>query len=251
MHHTSRIGRGIAAGLTAGVSCAALAVGGLMLAGAAHAALIDVPPTGTPGRLVLSSDPYPAEFLELSPGEPGYWEVGARLEDATRATLSLELRKSGQLVEHPRGLTMTVDLCSVEWTGLDSAPVCATGAQRIAVATPADDYTTSSPTFELEPLRSDRPEYLLVTLAVEDSAEAMADTSLMGLTGDMAVGLTATAFDDVPVKPVNPGGGSGTRPSGLANTGTELSAVAAVAALVAGLLGLGTAFRIYRKGAER
>jgi hypothetical protein len=249
VQHTSRLGRTVAASLMAGVSFVALAAGGIALAGAANAALIDVPPTGTPGRLVLSSDPYPAEFLDLSPGDPGYWEVGARIENATKATLSLELRKSGQLVEHPRGLIMTVDVCSVEWTGLDSSPSCSTGAQRVTVATPEDDYTESSPTFDLAPITAGAPEYLLVTLAVEDSPEAMADTTLMGLTGDMGVGLTATAFDDVPVKPVTPGGGTGG--GGLANTGVNLWALGAVGALAAGLLGIGTAFRIYRKGAER
>ncbi|WP_378146225.1 hypothetical protein ACFJGV_01285 [Cnuibacter sp. UC19_7] len=245
MDHTSRLARAAAVGVVVGASSLALAAGGLALAGAAHAALVDVPPTGQPGRLVLASDPYPAEFLDLSPGVPGYWEVSARLEDAAQATLALELRKSGELVEHPRGLSMTVDVCSVEWTGLDSTPVCPTGAERVTVATPEEDYTTSSPTFDLEPLTATAPEYLLVTLAVEDSPEARADQSLMGLTGDMAVGLTATAFDDVPVRPG--GGGTGT----LADTGGNLWALGAVAALAAGLLGIGTAFRIYRKGEER
>ncbi|MCS5498625.1 LPXTG cell wall anchor domain-containing protein [Cnuibacter physcomitrellae] len=245
MHHTSRLARAVAAGVVAGASSLTLAAGGVALAGAAHAALIDVPPTGQPGRLVLSSDPYPAEFLDLSPGDAGYWEVGARIEGATKATLSLELRKSGDLVEYPRGLSMTVDVCAVEWTGLDSMPVCPTGAERITVATPENDYATSSPTFDLEPLTAAAPEYLLITLAVEDSPEARADQTLMGLTGDMAVGLTASAFDDVPVRPG--GGGGGTLP----NTGGNLWALGAVGALAAGLLGIGTAFRISRKEEER
>jgi hypothetical protein len=109
----------------------------------------------------------------------------------------------------------------------------------VTVATPADDYTTSSPTFELRPLRADRPEHLLVTLAVEDSAAAMADESLMGLTGSMGLGLTATAIDDRPINPIRPDRPE--RPGGpLADTGLDgqLSGLAALGALTAGLLGL-------------
>jgi hypothetical protein len=247
VHHTSRGRRLVAATLTLGVSSALLGLGAVVLAGAASAALIDVPETGQPGRLILSSDPYPAEFLDLSPGEPGYWQVAARIEDADSATLALQLQKDGDLIEHPRGLTMTVDACTTEWTGLTSTPACASGAQRVTAATPAEDYSQTSPSFDLAAIQSGAPRYLLVTLAVEDSATAMADGTLMGLTGDMGVGLTATAFDDVPVNPDAPGTPGGSLP----RTGFDASALAAAAALAAGLLGLGTALRIYRKGAVR
>jgi hypothetical protein len=245
---TVRRPRRRAALLVALASGVLLAAGGVALGQAAHAALVDVPVTGTPGRLVLSSDPYPAQFLDLEPGQPGYWEVEARLEDASRATLQLELRKSGALVAHPRGLIMTVDACTEPWTDVATAPGCAPGAQRITVATPADDDTSTSPMFDLAPLQADAPEYLLVTLAVEDSAAASADRSLMGLTGDMAVGLTATAIDDVPGVPPSGGGATG---GGLAATGFDGSGLFAVAAIAAGLLGLGVALRLNRKGIVR
>lgn len=223
------------------MSLASLSIGGIALSEGASAALIDVPVTGTQGRLVLSSDPYPAEFLDLSPGEPRFWEVAARLEDAATATLSLELRKAGELVDHPRGLSMTVDACTVPWTDPTTAPACSTGAERITVATPADDRESSSPRFSLDPLTADAPTYLLVTLAVEDSAVARADRTLMGLTGDMAVGLTAVALDDMPVpQPRTPG-------AALPATGADAIALLAVAALAAGLLGLGAALRLSRK----
>ena len=241
MHHPARTARPsrVVTGLVGLLSVAALAAGSLLLADAARAAFVDVPETGQPGHLVLSADPYPAEFLDISPGEPAYWQVTARLEDASSATLSLELRKDGEVTEHPRGITMTVDRCSVPWTDVDTSPRCTDGAARVTVATPADDYTTSSPTFELRPLRADRPEHLLVTLAVEDSAAAMADESLMGLTGTMGLGLTATAIDDRPIDPVRPDRPE--RPGGpLANTGLDgqLAGLAAFGALTAGLLGL-------------
>jgi len=243
VHHTSRLGRVVAASLVASVSFAALAGGAVALAGAAHAAFVDVPATGQPGRLVLSSDPYPAEFLDLSPGDVGYWQIGARLEDAARATLSLQLRKDGELVRHPRGLTMTVDICAVAWTGMDAVPACPTGAQSVTVATPADDYATSSPTFDLQPLVAGAPQFLLVSLAVEDSPAASADTTLMGLTGDMGVGLTAMSIDGAPVPP----NATGTLPA----TGATWPMLGAVAALALGMLGLGAALRISRKGAMR
>ena len=229
-------------------SVAALAFGSLVLADAATAAFVDVPETGAPGHLVLAADPYPAEFLDISPGDPAYWQVDARLENATRATLTLELRKDGAVTEHPRGITMTVDRCSVAWTDPQTAPTCREGFARIAVATPADDYATSSPTFTLQPLTAGSPEHLLVTLAVEDSAAAMADDSLMGLTGSMGVGLTATAIDDRPITPVTPGKGN------LANTGLDggLQAMLAFGALTAGLLGLAmVAGRLHRRTIRR
>ncbi|MFB2580364.1 hypothetical protein ACEXQD_03860 [Herbiconiux sp. P15] len=239
MHHPARTARPsrFVTAVVGLLSVAALAAGSLLLADAASAAFVDVPETGEPGKLVLSADPYPAEFVDISPGDPAHWQVTARLEDASRATLSLELRKDGAVTEHPRGITMTVDRCSVQWTEVETAPSCADGLARVTVATPADDYRTSSPTFELRPLRADSPEYLLVTLAVEDSSAAMADESLMGLFGTMGLGLTATAIDDRPINPVRPDRPGGGGP--LANTGLDghLAGLAAFGALTAGILG--------------
>jgi hypothetical protein len=237
---TRRAARVVAAGLVAVASSAALTCGAVMLAATAHAAFVDVPPTGAPGRLVLASDPYPAEFLDLSPGDLAYWEVAARLENATRATLALELRKAGTLIDHPRGLRMTVDSCRVEWAGAEGVPTCPVGGRRITVATPADDYSLSSPTFDLRPLAVGAPEYLLITLGIEDSPEAAADETLMGLRGTMAVGLIATALDGDPVDAQND----------LPATGIDAGPLLAAGALAAGLLGLGTALRLSRKDAR-
>lgn len=234
--HSLTFRRRIAAPALAAASALAIAAGSIAAGQAATAALIDVPPTGDPGRLVLSSDPSPAEFLDLSPGDPSFWQVGARLENAERATLALELRKDGELVEHPRGLVMTVQACDAPWTGMDGAPGCAPGARAVTVATPSDDYAASSPTFPLTPLRPSEPEYLLITLAVEDTAAAAADTTLMGLSGTMGVGLTAAAIDDVPVAPTLPA------------TGADPSALWALGAVAGGLVGVGWSLRLARRG---
>lgn len=237
MHHPSSAAspsRAVTVAVGAG-AVIALVGGSLLLADAARAAFVDVPETGGPGRLVLAADPYPAEFLDISPGDPAFWRVDARLEDAARATLSLELRKNGEVAEHPRGLIMTVDRCSASWTGVDEgAPACSDGLARISLATPAEDHSLASPLFELTPLRQGSPEHLLVTLAVEDSPEARADDTLMGLQGGMGLGLTATAVDGAPITPVTPGAGS------LANTGRDgmLTGLAAFGAMTVGLIGL-------------
>lgn len=233
--------RRVSAVLAAAASFALIGAGGVFVADAARAAFVDVPPTGSPGRLVLSSDPYPAEFLDLSPGDPAFWQIQARLEDATRATLALELRKSGPLAEVPRGLAMQVDVCDDPWAGVPDQPVCAGGGRSVTVATPSDDYATMSPSFELRPLTPSAPQYLLVTLSVEDSEAARADTSLMGLRGRMGVGLTAMSVDDVPVRP----------PGRLPATGFDPTALLGVGAIAAGLLGMGASLRIARKGARR
>jgi len=163
-----------------------------------------------------------------------------RLEDAASATLSLELRKDGALVAHPRGLQMAVAECDVPWTGLDGVPACAGDPVAVSVATPAEDYTSSSPTFRLRPLAASDPAYLLVTLSVEDSDAARSDASLMGLTGTMGVGLTA-----VHAAPPTEGGGV------LPATGDDLSWGVAVVAMAVGLLGVGAALRMRPPRRER
>lgn len=233
--------RRVSAVLAAAASLVLIGAGGLFVADAARAAFVDVPPTGAPGRLVLSSDPYPAEFLDLSPGDPAFWQIRARLEDATRATLALELRKSGPLAETPRGLIMQVDVCDAPWAGFPDQPLCASGSRPVTLATPAEDYTSASPSFELRPLTPSAPQFLLVTLSVDDSAAAQEDTSLMGLRGRMGIGLTATSIDDVAVRP----------PDRLPVTGFDPMALIGVGALAAGLLGLGASLRIARNGGRR
>ncbi|WP_087510107.1 LPXTG cell wall anchor domain-containing protein [Cellulomonas iranensis] len=235
----------------------AVVVGLVLGAGSAATAMQDVPETGTTGRLVLSSAPYPAQFV-LTPGEPAHWRVDARLEDAVRAELEVELHSAGALTEHPRGLRLDVRSCTDPWQDGPGAPTC--GAGERAVATHAGTSTGgpgTGPRFTLDPLVAGAPEHLLVSLAVEDSAAASADETLMGLTNEVGLGLRAVAIDDVPVPspsapPSAPPGAPGAPGSGappvvaappgqLPRTGADpvLLALAAAAALAlgAGLLG--------------
>lgn len=248
--------QGVAVATLATASVVAL-LSGAGVAGAAAADYVAVPENGAPGRLILYADPFPAEFLDLRPGEPAYWEIAADIEDADRATLAVELQKSGALVEHPRGLAVRIDTCATEWAGVPSSPTCATGAEPVTTAGPSDDYTTGSPLFDLEaPLRDDERRHLLVTLSIDDSAEASADETLMGLTGDIGVGVRAIAVDGDPVDPEPPGGpggpggpGDGTDPpvAGLPVTGGPAVPLGAIALVAAGLVGLGAALSLARR----
>ncbi|PJJ55630.1 hypothetical protein [Compostimonas suwonensis] len=216
--------------------CVVVLGAGLSLFSArAYAILVDVPETGVPGHLALQSDPLPAQFLALSPGEPAFWQIGAQLSDAERSSLSLEIRKDGAVVEHPRGLVVTVQRCDEPWVGAE----CASGAAEVLTATPSDDYASSSPIVDLDGLDAQSGRYLLVELAVEDSAAARADESLMGLTGDLGFGLTAAA--DSPPGPPTPSGtpappqGAPVAPDRLPSMGVDAAALALLALGFGGL----------------
>ncbi len=223
------------------LAIAAAVAAPLVLSSPARAELVELAPNGAPGRLVLSTSHLEEDEHLLSPGRPSHWQISATVEDAARATLALELRKSGELVEHPRGLVKRIDSCERPWTDLDTAPVCSADQRHIVETTPADDHRTSSPTFELDPVTPGAPEYLLVTLSVEDSPAAAADPSLMGLRGDVAFGLIAVAFEPLPQAPAAP---SPPLP------GTGSSSAPAIALLVASLL-IGVGALIHWNRAER
>jgi hypothetical protein len=63
--------------------------GGALVASAAGAA--PVPETGDAGMLWLEADPYPADSLEIAPGERILWPVTANLTAPTSGDLSLEV----------------------------------------------------------------------------------------------------------------------------------------------------------------
>ncbi|SKC35782.1 collagen-like protein [Okibacterium fritillariae] len=261
----------------ASVATLVLVAGASLFSVRAFAVLNDVPETGTPGYLSLRSDPYPAQFLELSPGSPARWQIAADLQDAETARLTLEMRKDGELVDHPRGLEVTVERCDAEWTGLPDAPTCAANPVLVTEATPLDDYSSTSPVFDLDGLTAASGKFLLVTLAVEDSPEAAADESLMNLTGDIGFALTATG-DSIgatptptpspstpatpgpsatpgapgqPGQPAQPGQGGqpgATGRSPLAATGVD---IVALVALGAGAIGLGLVVSSARAAGRR
>lgn len=197
---------------------------GTGLAGRAVAApLPEVPETGVPGRLVLASWPQPATF-DLAPGRPGYWQVDARLEDAPRADLELELHSAGALARHEHGLRLTVRRCEVPWQGVDGPPACASGAREVGLVRPGRSTGApgDGPRFALGLVHAGAPQHLLVELALGDTPTAAGDESLMALTGSIGVGLRAVAVPPDPATPTpdpgatdgpggpgGPGGGDG------------------------------------------
>ena len=188
-------------------TAAALAAATILIAApsAAVAAPTELPESSADGFLVLASDPYPAVFRSLSPGEPAYWFVDARLTDATTSTLTLEVEAEGALIEHPRGLQIEVRTCTAAWDRRDTVPTCP-GAEELVIQEGPATGGVHTPVFDLAPLAIGAPRHLLVTLAVEDSPAARSDHMLMGLTGDIALGLTASG--DETLDPGDPDGPS-------------------------------------------
>jgi hypothetical protein len=222
--------RGAAAARVAVLGSAGALVGGLvLLASSAQAAYEVVPETGTAGRLVLLSDPAPAHFPDLAPGDVRYWQVAATIQGAERASLVLELRRSGDLLEHPDGLVVSIERCDVAWTGVDEGdPVCSSGRASVTRSTPATD-PASGPVFDLDGVDADGT-HLLVELGLGN--EHSGDESLMGLTGEIGLGLTAAADEpgvDQPAVAAPP-------PAGLPVTGTDPTGLVLTAL---GAIGLG------------
>lgn len=222
------------------VSAGVLVCGATLLASSAHADYREVPETGTEGRLVLLSDPYPVRFDDLSPGETHYWQVAATIQGAPTASLVLEVRKSGELVEHPGGLVVAIERCDTAWTGVEAGdPQCSGGRAPVTRATPTEDYALTSPVFDLDGVDERDGTHLLVALGLE--TDDTGDETLMGLEGDIALGLTAAADD--PAQPPTPG--VPVPPPALPVTGADPLGLllAALGAVGLGLVALATRMR--------
>jgi hypothetical protein len=202
------------------------------------------------GDLVVEAHPLPTEFVDMSPGESRYWSIQASLLDAERGSLALRVFGAGELVEHSRyPLTVAVEGCDGTLIGDDPRrhPVCdgATFAPVIAeqplvgissnpVEDQADDVWT------LPDIVRDQSRSFVVTLAVP--ADGSDDESLMGLRGEIGVGLFAAGEDAAqPEPPVGegppPGVENPTQSNDLATTGGLLPV--SLLLIAAGTIGLG------------
>ena len=217
-------------------STGALVGGMVLLASSAQAAYEEVPETGVAGRLVLLSDRAPAHFPDLMPGDVRYWQVAATLQGAESASLVLELRTAGELMEHPDGLVVSIERCDAAWTGVDEGqPACSAGRATVTRITPASG-TESGPVFDLDGVDADGT-HLPVELGLD--GEDTGDECLMGLTGEIGLGLTAAADEattDEPTVAAPP-------PSGLPVTGADPAGLILTGL---GALGLGTALAVVR-----
>ncbi|HEX4442058.1 MAG TPA: hypothetical protein VHZ81_00665 [Galbitalea sp.] len=216
--------------------------GGLSLASAtAYAAFVAVP-TAQGAHLKLSSDPNPVEFLDMSPGSVDHWQIDASLVDPS-STLTLAFSRNGDLITNPRGLRVEVDRCDQVWTNVSTTPVCGSGEANV-IGPVAASAVSEATIFDLAGLTNVHDKFLLVTLSIPDSAAAEADTSLMGITGNIGFGLTASG--DTPTSPGSPSSpGSPGSPGGpLAFTGVD---ILGLVLLALGALGLGVVLMGARK----
>jgi len=197
-----------------------------------------------PGFLKLTSNLPHDDVLDLAPGDPVYWHIGANLTQDLTGSLVLEIRKSGELATNARGLIVAIDRCSEPWLNLESTPSCGQEQEHVLVATPVDDNSSNSAVYDLAGIPEAHGKYLLVSLSLNAPAN-VADQELMSLTGEVGIGLTA-AGDGFPSKPENavqealPAGDRAT----LAMTGIDALALFLVAV---GVLGLGAVFSVLRR----
>jgi hypothetical protein len=232
------------------VSSLMLAAGLSFYSARAYAAFVPVP--GAQGtHLSLKSDPQPVSFLDMSPGSVEHWQIDSALVDST-STLTLQFARSGDLVTHPRGLWIQVDRCDQAWTDVSTTPVCGSGQTNVFGPAAASSFPETT-VYDLDGLTNAHDKYLLVTLSIPDTPAAEADSTLMGLTATIGLGLTATGPDPVqsgspstptptpttPAVPSDPGS-----PSSLAFTGVD---IAGLLLLALGALGLGLVITTTRK----
>ncbi|MEJ5869107.1 hypothetical protein WDV85_15290 [Pseudokineococcus sp. 5B2Z-1] len=151
-------------------------------------------------RLVSTVDP--DALSRLAPGEEVDWTIDARIEGAPTGDLSLQLVAEGVMVDHPRGLIISLAGCAEPWTGVsrklhptsDAQPVCPSGLrvvlppQRLGAA----PRQTSIPH---RSITSRQGEHLLMTLALPRDAP----DELQGERSFMGVGVTAIGDELDPV----------------------------------------------------
>jgi hypothetical protein len=224
-------------------SLAAISLGVVLASGSAQAAWVAIAENGLPGHLSLRSDPYPAAFLDLSPGSVAQWQVEADLADPL-AELAIRFERSGALVARPDGLQLQVRACASEWLDVPAAPTCPTAAtvlpptaassSALGALGPVD---ASSPVFPLGELVHGAPRYLLVTMSIPDTPEARADESLMGLTAHLGLDFTAAG------ESADPPGSPRLAYTGVDALGTVLLAL--------GTLGVGLLLRSRVRGRMR
>jgi hypothetical protein len=223
--------------------CLMLAGGLSVFSARAYAAFSPVPGAQGP-HLSLQSDPQPVSFLNMSPGSVEHWQIDSSLIDAT-STLTLQFAGSGGLVSHPNGLQVQIDRCDVAWTNVSTTPACASGGTNV-FGPAAASLVSETTIYDLAGLTNTHDKYLMVTLSIPDSAAAEADTTLMGLTATVGVGLTATGADPTepgsPSSPTTPG--SPGSPSNLAFTGVDIGGLILLAL---GAIGLGLVITGARK----
>lgn len=199
---TATRGRRAAPTLLAVVGTAAFVLGGALTVQAGTArALEPVPETGLDGHLVLADELVGTE--DIAPAAPGRWQIATDVTTGDRVALGLELVSSGSLVDDEAGLTLGVETCDVEWQQVETTPLCATGARTVTAPTRASSFVDGSPSWPVRSVGSTGRVFVLVSLGLAGGRSAD-DTSSMGRSARVGVGITATALDPVETLPAEP-----------------------------------------------
>jgi len=222
----------------AGVAALVAACAGLGTTAVAVAATDwrPVPETGAPGRLVLYTGPEPLSLPGAADVTETVWQVRTDVETAEDGhpepvTLDLEVRKDGALARAPGGLRVAVSSCDREWTTTTGGPSCPVGAVALVSATPADDWSASSPVVRIPDADGDGTVYLLVRSSRSEPAPAV-PPGAVARDGRLGIGVTARSHDAAP----SPAEASAL-PAALAFTGGGFTGpvLVAVAAVLAGV----------------
>jgi hypothetical protein len=188
--------------LLAVVGTAAFVLGGALTVEAGTArALEPVPETGLDGHLVLADELVGTE--DIAPAAPGRWQIATDVTTGDRVALGLELVSSGSLVDDEAGLTLGVETCDVAWQQVETTPLCATGARTVTAPTRASSFVDGSPSWPVRSVGGTGRVFVLVSLGLAGGREAD-DTSSMGRSARVGVGITATALDPVATLPAEP-----------------------------------------------
>jgi hypothetical protein len=193
------------------LACVALAAGFSLVSIRASAAFLPV--TGAQGpHLQLQSDPFPAQFLDMSPGTVDHWQIAASLVDPN-ASLNVQFDHSGALVNQPvDGLQVQVQRCDAVWANVSTTPTCSDSPANVFGPAAASAMPIGS-IIDLAGITNAKGKFLLVTLSIPNTPQARADKSLQGLTGNLGFGLTAADNTAIVTPPPTP--------SGLAFTGAD------------------------------
>lgn len=155
------------------------------VAGLAAALLVAAPAYAEEGKILVDQPPHQV-LGTLRAGESIVWRVGMHLEGADSASLDLQLRTWGALVERAEGLLVQVDVCEQQHD------VC---SRRIIDRAPLREVATrtSSDTWHVTRLRGPAPVYLDVELSLPAGATGVAD-----LEGSVGLGLVASGDGRAP-----------------------------------------------------
>jgi hypothetical protein len=185
------------------VAAVLIGSGGALVASAAGAA--PVPETGDAGMLWLEADPYPADTLEIAPGERILWPVTANLTAPTSGALSLEVAAAEPLATDVDGLRLELLECDVAWQ-VPSDPtadgVCV-GTTTTVIAEGPVALADAGQRWQLGLIAPGVPRYFLATLSLPSATPGpLADEPA-------EIGFGFRAGDD-------------TRQPGLAETGASI-----------------------------